>query len=495
MRTVCLFCIVSLSLAAHFCTAQAIARVPALVNIDQEGASGSQSFGMSPKPNLFQRLGRYYEHDWNPKPEPVNASGASATPQKRGLPSPLESPPFPSADWSYGGSPDIGAPNPTGTPLMTALYGADRAAKARNQIYGWIEPGFNFSTSGHTNLPAGYDLYPNKIELHQAVIYVERIPDTVQTKRFDWGYHLTAWYGVDYRYTTQKGILSDQLLKYNRQYGFDVPFEYIDLYFPRVAQGMNIRVGRFASMPGIEVEAAPSNYTFTHSLLSIYSPFTVSGIIATFKLSDRWLIQAGITAGNDVAPWAAGAKPSTVACADYTTRSVNDNVYLCANGINSGEYAYDNVQQYDVTWYHRWSKTLHTASEGWYMYQLDVPAVDGVGGSPPILPLAGTSGAVCPPGERRCTAPAWAIQNYINREFSSKLYLSFRNEFLDDQKGQRTGYQTRYSEHTLALGKWIGTTVLIRPELRYGHSYDLAAYNGGRNHGQLTFDTDLTFHF
>lgn len=477
LRTVCLFCILALGRAAHHCSAQTIARIPAPPD--------------APRPKFFERLGRYYTDDWRGSP----ASATSPAPPRRGPASPLDSPPFPSADWSYGGSPDIGAPNPTGTPLMTALYGAERAAKMRNQIYGWIEPGFNFSTSGHTNAPAGYDLYPNKIELHQAVIYVERLPDTVQTQHFDWGYHATAWYGLDYRYTIQKGILSDQLLKYNRQYGFDLPFEYFDFYLPHVAQGMNIRVGRFASMPGIEVEAAPANYTFTHSLLNLYTPFTVFGIVATVKLNDRWLAQAGITAGGDVAPWAAGAKPSAVACADYTTASARDDFYLCANGINSGEYAYDNVQQYDATWYHSWSKTLHTATEGWYMYQFDVPAVAGVGRNPPIPPLAGTSGAVCPPGEARCTAPAWAIQNYLNREFFPRLYLSLRNEFFDDQKGQRTGYKTRYSEHTLALGKWIGTTVLIRPELRYGHSYDKAAYNGGRNRGQLTFDTDLTLHF
>ncbi len=477
MRTVCLFCtlILAMTAAPLRCAAQEVAQVPPPPD--------------APSTNLFQRLAHIYVDDWS------GAAPSPPAPPRRGPAPPLDSPPFPSADWSYGGSPDIGASNPTGTPLMTALYGADRAAKTRNQIYGWIEPGFNFSTSGHTNLPAGYDLYPNKIELHQAVLYVERLPDTVQTQHFDWGYHATAWYGVDYRYTTQKGILSDQLLKYDRQYGFDVPFEYFDLYFPHVEQGMNIRVGRFASMPGIEVETAPSNYTFTHSLLNIYTPFTVSGVIATVKLSDQWLMQAGITAGGDVAPWAVGAKPSAVACADYTTRSVHDNVYLCANGINSGKYAYDNVQQYDATWYCRWSKRLHTATEGWYMYQLDVPSVAGVGGNAPIPPLAGTSGAVCPPGQVRCTAPAWALQNYINGEFSSKVYLSFRNEFLDDQKGQRTGYRTRYSEHTLALGKWIGTTVLIRPELRYGHSYDTAAYNAGRNHGQLTFDTDITFHY
>jgi len=36
----------------------------------------------------------------------------------------------------------------------------------------------------------------------------------------------------------------------------------------------------------------------------------------------------------------------------------------------------DNLQQYDATWYHRFSKTIHIATEAYYMYQIDVPAVD-----------------------------------------------------------------------------------------------------------------------
>jgi hypothetical protein len=40
------------------------------------------------------------------------------------LPSPLDSPPLPSSDWGYGGSPDIGAPDGNSYPLMTAVNGA-----------------------------------------------------------------------------------------------------------------------------------------------------------------------------------------------------------------------------------------------------------------------------------------------------------------------------------------------------------------------------------
>ncbi len=50
-------------------------------------------------------------------------------PPRRGLPSPLNSPPFPNSDWSYGGAPDIGAPDTNVPPLMTALYAGARTPK------------------------------------------------------------------------------------------------------------------------------------------------------------------------------------------------------------------------------------------------------------------------------------------------------------------------------------------------------------------------------
>ena len=53
---------------------------------------------------------------------------------------------------------------------------------------------------------------------------------------------------------------------------------------------------------------------------------------------------------------------------------MNDNIYLCANGINDGKYAYNNLQQYDGTWYHKFSKTWHIATEAYAMYQRDVPS-------------------------------------------------------------------------------------------------------------------------
>jgi hypothetical protein len=429
---------------------------------------------------FWGKLAEFYREDWH------GTSPPSVAPPRRGLPSPLESPPFPNIDWSYGGSPVLGEPDTNSYPLMSAWNGAT----SRTKVYGWVEPTVNASTSTHSNSPEGNDAYSNRLELNQVVVYVERLPDTVQQAHVDFGYHFTEFYGTDYKFTTDKGYLSRQLIKDHHQYGFDPVLEYFDLYIPHVAKGMNIRAGRYISIPGIEAQLTPNNYMFSHSLLYSVDPFTDTGVLATVELSDQWLVQAGISGGHDIAPWETGAKPSATACVSYTTKSVDDNLYLCANGINSGKYAYNNLQQFDGTWYHRFSKTWHTATEAYLMYQRDVPSVSGI-----IAPEPNTNGATCALGLATCFAPEYAVVNYINKQLSPHDFLSFRSDLLNDKKGQRTGVNTKYTENTFMWSHWIGSTIQIRPEVRLDHAWDRKSYDRGTSQTQFTAATDLIYHF
>ncbi|WP_198137610.1 outer membrane beta-barrel protein [Terriglobus sp. TAA 43] len=450
----------------------------------------SQVQPSAPQPdrNFFQRLGDAYWQDWKPSP-----SASTPVLARRGYRAPLDSPPFPSTDYSVGGTPVIGAPDTQTYILMQAM----NQNRSRIKVYGWLNGGFNVSTSNKgdgANSPAAYYYNPNRITADQAVLYIERLPDTVQTGHVDWGFRIAQLYGQDYRYTTAKGILSQQLLVHNRENGYDPVMAYIDLYIPKVAEGMNIRVGRYISLPDIEAQLAPNNYTYSHSLLYGVDPYTQTGIVASIKLSDHWLVQAGLSAGNDVAPWTKDAKPTLTACVDYTWNKGGDALYTCANSVNDGKYAYNNVQGYYETWYHRINSTWHTDTETWFMYQRQVPNIAG-NVADPIPTETGANGAFCSAGERTCFAPEVAVVNYLEHQFNAHRYLSIRNEFLDDIKGQRTGYTTKYSEHLVSYGMWVGSTILFRPELRLEHSYDLAAYDLGTKRTQFIVAGDLTYHF
>src|SRR5271169_2865871 len=232
---------------------------------------------------FFERFGNAYWQDW------TGTLPSQPEAPSRGYPPPVSNPPFPFDYWPYGGSPVIGAPNTSWTPLMAAIYGGSGgdAWKASGvRIYGWVAGGFNISTSrasGFSNSPAAYYALPNTWILDQATLYIERKPDTVQTDHFDWGFRLTNLFGLDYRYTTMKGIFSQQLLLHNAHVGYDPVMFYVDLYFPVLA-GFNVRVGRYISVPDIEAQLAPDNYTYCHSLLYTFDAYTQLGIMLTLKL-------------------------------------------------------------------------------------------------------------------------------------------------------------------------------------------------------------------
>ena len=106
---------------------------------------------------------------------------------------------------------------------MTAI----NQAHSRTKLYGWVDLTLNFSTSADQNAPEANDVYSNRFEMNQFVFYAERLPDSVQRDHIDWGYHLTALYGTDYRFTIAKGYLSGQFAR-----NFDAPLPGVYLSFP-----------------------------------------------------------------------------------------------------------------------------------------------------------------------------------------------------------------------------------------------------------------------
>jgi hypothetical protein len=413
-------------------------------------------------------------------PPAANAPASS----RRGQPTPFDSPPFPDGEWQLGGTPQLGDPNELAPdPLMEALYaGPDgkRWKDSRIQVYGWVDVGGNASTSNQTNAPAAYAVRPNQVELDQAVVYFERLPDEFQTDHIDWGFRGSALYGLDYRYTTMEGILSNQLLHQNAWYGLDFPMIYGDLYIPQVAQGMNLRFGRYISLPDIEAQLAPDNLMYTHSLLYTVDPYTQIGVMASVKLDARWTVQAGLSGGNDVALWvhgAHGSHPTLTAMAQWISRDNRDSLYFGVNSLNNGHYGYNNLQMFVNTWTHTFNPTVWTATEAYYMFERDVPAS--------ALPTGVTAGY----------APEWGAVNYVMVRLAGRTFLSVRNEFLDDHKGQRTGYATTYSEHALGLTWWPNRLITVRPEIRYEHAYSVSAYDHGTKSSQFIFGGDAILHF
>jgi hypothetical protein len=111
-------------------------------------------------------------------------------------------------------------------------------------------------------------------------------------------------------------------------------------------------------------------------------------------------------------------------CLGYTWQKGGDNLYLCANSINDGKYAYNNLAAYDLTWYHKIKGSWHTATESWYQDESQTPNVLNPAASSLIQTNA--NGAVCATATQlTCFAPEWAVVNYLEKQLSKRDYFIF----------------------------------------------------------------------
>jgi len=496
---------------------------------------------------FFERMVNYYKLEWGHEGPPADPKAPPA--RRAGWPdAPATVPPFPFTEWPYGGATSIGVTRPSSadSPLMVALANTSFGKTMNDnnmQIYGWINGGGNISTNTTKpggNWPAAYDYTPNSVQLDQAVVYFERLPDTVQTDHVDWGFRLSAIYGENYRYTTAYGVASYQLLGHNLTNGYDFPMVYGELYVPQIAEGMLIRAGRFISVPDIEAQLAPNNYMYTHSMTYSWDNYTNTGIQTTTALNKNWFVQLGLTVGTEAPPWHwgqtipnpfpnpvypgntmlkdPGAMPSVTAGVRWQSDNGWDNVYVVADGINSGTWGYNNLQWYGVTWYHRINEQWHFSWEAYTLSQKNVLNANNSfvtgeivpNGGFPFSPAAGINFnapnlAQCSnPNVLTCTASVMTTVMYLNYQFSPLDNISFRPEFYDDMQGQRTGTKTRYVDFGIGWQHWFSPQVEIRPEVTYYRSLDAPAFNGNFNASPVIAPTknyaligamDLIWHF
>lgn len=473
--------------------------------------------------DFLTRFVNYYRLEWghdaapaDPKAPPSRRADWPTTPQS--------TPPMPFTEWPYGGSTNIGVTRPSSidSPLMAAL--GNTAVRqwmndANIQVYGWVNAGGNLSsnTVRGGNAPAAYDYNPNSVQLDQAVIYIERLPDTVQKDHIDWGFRLAPIYGENYRYTTAYGLWSNQLLNQNKNYGYDLPMAYGEVFIPWLAEGLLIRFGRYISIPDIEAQLAPNNYMYTHSMTYTFDNYTNTGIQTTLALTKNWMLQLGVSVGSDTMPWHAGATitnpfpnplfpnatmkkdpgaiPSLAAGVRWTSDSGNDGIYVVADAINSGTWGYNNLQWYGLTYYHKFNEQWHISFEAYNLHQNNVmnannPAAmaaylaGGTPFSPQYMPYNAPGLAQCNSSlVWSCTAEVQTYLAYLNYKASALDNISWRVEFYDDKQGQRTGTKTRYVETGLGWQHWFSPQIEIRPEVTYYRSLDANAFNGNANLG------------
>jgi Putative beta-barrel porin-2, OmpL-like. bbp2 len=471
------------------------------------GANGSSNGnGSDSKPpekvyegGFFSRFIQAYCDEWNKKDE---EPGEPAP--RRAPPSPWDSPPFPVSE--FQGYPLVGVPPSSDVwPLTKAIWGCGSIGEwlkeERINIYGWVTVSGNFATARESNSPTSYWLVPNRLEMDQTILRFERQEDSVQEDHIDWGFRSSFLYGIDYRYMTAGGYFSDQLLLHNRLYGFDPTEQYFDVYIPKVVDGLIIRVGRWIACPDIETQFAPDNYLGSHSILFTYDTYTQSGFMLTLKLNDQNIIQAGMNAGNDMAPWYKGAVPCGYLGWRWVSKDNKTAFYTVLNQIDDAEFSHDfqngqpaghdNFNYIVSTWEQVITKELHTKTEAYFMWERDAL----VGGTPSLGPVQSFGGG----GGAGALIPGWShaygYVNYTALEISKKDYITFRNEVWEDDTGFRAGFKGLYTDQTIGISHNFNSLFQVRPEVGYYRNWTTDAFDNGTRKGDWIAGFDVTLRF
>jgi Putative beta-barrel porin-2, OmpL-like. bbp2 len=452
---------------------------------------------------FFKRFYQAYHDEFYPPPS-NGTNEPKEEPARRAFPAPMASP-FPSTEWQ--GSPLVGVPPDSSEyPLMKALKGTslgDFMKEYRINAYGWANASANLSTSRNSNSPSSYWLVPNSVQMDQTIFRVERQVDSVQTDHVDWGFRSTVLYGTDYRYMVAGGWWpgDNQLLKNNQLYGVDFTEQYAEVYIPKVAQGLIIRVGRWIACPDIETQFAPDNYMATHSILFTFDTYTQTGLLATVMMNKQLSLQVGVNCGNDMAPWYQGATVSGMVGIRWVSADNNDSIYAVLNQINDAQFRYfqldgqpaghDNFNYPVVTWQHKFNDSVITKQEAYFMWQNNAV----IGGTPSIGPTqsfggGGGIGATIPG-----TALAYGTVNYSMFKTSDKSFVTVRNEWWKDEDGMRSGFAGNYTSSSIGMTYNFNSVLQVRPEIGYYRNWNQNAFDLGTKQGMLMGGLDVTMRF
>jgi len=339
----------------------------------------------------------------------------------------------------------------------------------RMQVTGWTELSFTASSDAHSNLPMGFNYRANDFLLQQNWVRFERAVATTGTTEPTFGFRCdTILPGSDYLFTLPRGIFNDQLTADHgrpQRYGIDPIQFYAEAYFPTVARGLDVKVGRFSAQYGVETNDAVSNALASHAYTFIYDPFTHTGLLTTTKLTEAWIVQAGLVLGSDAFIDPAD-EPTFIGSVKWQRPDQRDSV-LFSVIVGSGRFNqsrhFHNPEIFDLVYTHQFNPRLSYNVESLFGFTTHVPDIGN--------------------------ADWLGVLNYLTYNFTPRLSGTTRLEFFDDFQGQRTGFAGLYTALTAGLSFRPRKDIIFRPEVRYDYNEESRPYEG--KHGLFTAAADV----
>ncbi len=163
-------------------------------------------------------------------------------------------------------------------------------------VGGWLQHGITFNAQNppsRFNGPVATNDRDSDYQMNQLWLYLVRPADTGGCG-WAWGGRIDMLYGTDWRFGVNHG-LEDRINGLNNQmYGMVIPQAYLEVAY----NDLSVKLGHVAAILDYEMIPAPPNPFYSHSYSYGYTvPQLVTGVLADWKMTDQWSVQAGVHRG------------------------------------------------------------------------------------------------------------------------------------------------------------------------------------------------------
>ncbi|MCL7420166.1 MAG: porin [Methylobacter sp.] len=337
-------------------------------------------------------------------------------------------------------------------------------------VGGWATAGIAGNPDdpeSRTNGPVTFNNRANEFNAHQLYGFIEKAVDE-EGGKWDLGFRADVVYGIDAFYTTQANF-DDNLISdgSSRLYKLAFPQAYATVFAP-IGNGITTKIGHFYTIIGNEVVTAPDNFFFSHAYTMQYGePFTHTGILSSYPVNKNISITGGVVSGWD----SFFQEPANfLGGVTYTTDNERTSVAfsLITGDVNKDDE--HNRTMYSIVLHHDITDSLH------YTLQHDMGIEE--------KSLGADSGKW------------YGINQYLTYDINEQLGAGMRLEWFRDEDGFRVnGNSDHYLAATVGLNYSPMSWLTLRPEVRYDHSTENAAYNDGFSNDQVLISADAIVHF
>ena len=366
---------------------------------------------------------------------------------------------------------------------------ADRGLR----IYGWLDQGFTWNPDSPRNRSNGLVVFndrANEYQMNQLYLVFERAIDTTADE-WQVGGRMDLLYGTDYYFTQALGLETEQdgTQRWNRQdgptrafgpntgamYGLAMP----QLYAEVGGNDLSVKLGHFYTIIAYEVVAATGNFFYSHANTHQYAePFTHTGVLTGYNLSDNVLMYNGIVQGWD--NW--DNTNSGVSYLGGVTFTNDDETASLALAVITGDERtslapkhFENRTMYSVV------LSLQPTENLTYVFEHDNGYQDDAF------------------GPNSADAEWYSVTNYLFYDLTDNVRAGVRGEWFRDDDGFRVpaggGVASHYYEITAGLNWTPIDCVTVRPEIRWDKADGATPFNDFTDDEQFLFAADMIWQF